>query len=526
MNITIKPKEKKDDLWAEKYRPKTIDDIIGNKENIEKMKKWLTDFKSKIKGTPKLMLISGEPGIGKTSSAHVILKHFGYNVIEHNASDIRGSRTINDVIKRSLSYTNIIDIMNGCQKPIAIIMDEIDNLVNGGPERGGMSAFIDIIKSDIDVKTRGKKKDKLLIYNPIICIYNEFSNKKLTELRKYAINIEFKPPTREDIEPFLDKVLENEKIRFDFEAKQELINMCDCDIRRLMNLLQYINSGFIMDDNNLITYENMMEIKDGFGNKDKSFYLKEEIIDFFSNEKNIEETLELAKKDQFKVPLYIYEHSLSFLKYKLCTCEEKVNMYYDILDAFTKNDIIQTVIFLNHFRELNKYSSIYGCSTINKIMSRIPYENSFKNFKPNITYPCILTKISQKGSNKKMIIKIINDLKHIKINFTFNTIKILCEFIYNQLFVKATIKALFTLCNYMKRKNIKLEDLDTILKLHKFHTIVLPKSKKLPKKRKDNLKQIYEQVINQEILPYESTYGAGVNPLCGKLVKLVPRNYM
>jgi len=496
-------------LWAEKYRPQTTDDIIGNKDNVKKIKTWLTNFKSKIKGTKKLLLISGEPGIGKTSTAHVILKEFGYDVIEHNASDIRGSKTMNDIIKRSLSYTNIIDLMNGCKRPIAIIMDEIDNLVNGGPERGGMSAFIDIVKSDIDVKTRGKKKEKILIYNPIICIYNEFSNKKLTELKKYSEHVEFENPTPKDVEPFLDKILVKEKMRFDIDGKEELLRYSGCDIRRLLNLLQYIHYGNI-GHNEIITYDHMLEIEAGFGEKDKSFKLGNEIIDFFSREKTIEETIEIAKKDQFKVPLYIYEHSLDFIKYKRCTHKDKVDMYYDILDSYTKNDIIQTEIFINHHRELNKYSSIYGCSAVNKIICKIPYEKSFKNFKPNITFPNILTRISQKGSNKKMIINIINSLKHIKIDFTFNTIIMLCEFIYQYLFIKTTKKSLFTLCKYMMKKNIQLEDLDLILKLHKFHTIALPKDKKLPKKRKDSLKEVYEQVkkedCNNNSLPYESSY--------------------
>ena len=124
----------KEELWAEKYRPKKISDIMGNKENIEKMKLWLTNFKNNLHKTKKLMLISGEPGIGKTSTAHVILKEFGYNIIEHNASDIRGSKIMNDIVKRSLTYTNILDIMNGNNRPI-VILDEIDNLVNGGSER-------------------------------------------------------------------------------------------------------------------------------------------------------------------------------------------------------------------------------------------------------------------------------------------------------------------------------------------------------------------------------------------------------
>jgi DNA polymerase III delta prime subunit len=116
------------DLWTEKYRPKKISDIIGNEDNISTIVKWITDFKNNVKGTPKVLLISGEPGIGKTSTAHVILNEYGYDIIEHNASDIRGKKSMDIIVKRSLEYTNIMDLMSGCAKPVAIILDEIDNL--------------------------------------------------------------------------------------------------------------------------------------------------------------------------------------------------------------------------------------------------------------------------------------------------------------------------------------------------------------------------------------------------------------
>lgn len=473
----------KEELWVEKYRPKKISDIMGNKENIEKMKLWLRNFKNNLHTTKKLMLISGEPGIGKTSTAHVILKEFGYNIIEHNASDIRGGKMINDIIKRSLTYTNILDIMNGNNRPIAIIMDEIDNLVNGGSERGGLSSFLDIIKSDTDVKSR-IKKNEILIYNPIICIYNHFTNKKLNELKKYAEFINFENPKKEDIMPFLNKILKNEKMFFDGEAKEEILNYCNSDIRRLINLLQFISYT-----TKEVTFEKMKDIELQFGEKDKSFDMKNDIIKVLTEDVSIGNGMNIAKQDQFRVPLLLYEHSLNFIKHKNCTHEEKINIYFDILDSFTKNDVIQTEIFVNHYWELYKYSSIYGCCNINKFINKVKFEKKFNKNK-NITFPTILTKISQKGSNKKMVANIINKLKHIYIDLNLNKLRILSLFIYQNLF--STNKAsLIKLCKYMKLKNIKFEDIEIILKLRKFYTISLPKNKKLPKKRRDLFKEIY-----------------------------------
>ena len=58
-----------------KYIPKTIDDLFGNKFQINQAVKWIKNFKTNEK---KILLISGPPGIGKTSLAHVILKTYNY----------------------------------------------------------------------------------------------------------------------------------------------------------------------------------------------------------------------------------------------------------------------------------------------------------------------------------------------------------------------------------------------------------------------------------------------------------------
>ena len=58
-------------LWINKYRPKNLSQIIGHKNQINKFKEWLNNFKNKTKNNA--VIISGNHGIGKTLTIQLIL---------------------------------------------------------------------------------------------------------------------------------------------------------------------------------------------------------------------------------------------------------------------------------------------------------------------------------------------------------------------------------------------------------------------------------------------------------------------
>lgn len=84
--------------------------------------------------------MSGPPGFGKTTLAHVIAKQAGYNVIEINASDDRTGEVVRSKIKSALEMQAIIREnsekdgreMTMKQKPNLLIIDEIDGASSGG----------------------------------------------------------------------------------------------------------------------------------------------------------------------------------------------------------------------------------------------------------------------------------------------------------------------------------------------------------------------------------------------------------
>ncbi|KAJ9110660.1 hypothetical protein QFC19_001489 [Naganishia cerealis] len=109
---------------VKRYAPTTLKEICGNKGNVEKLSTWLASWPQLYKdgfkkpgkdglGIYRAILISGPPGIGKTTAAHLVAKLQGYDVIEMNASDTRSKKLIqvgrplhSDRLEIRASYTS------------------------------------------------------------------------------------------------------------------------------------------------------------------------------------------------------------------------------------------------------------------------------------------------------------------------------------------------------------------------------------------------------------------------------------
>lgn len=103
---------------------------MGNKEIVKRISNWLENWqKSYTSGFPKTktddgigaykaVLISGPPGIGKTTAAHVIGVKHGYEVLEYNASDVRSKKALEDNILEMIDNRTMTEFFNGSAKQV------------------------------------------------------------------------------------------------------------------------------------------------------------------------------------------------------------------------------------------------------------------------------------------------------------------------------------------------------------------------------------------------------------------------
>ena len=207
----IAPKYETKELLVDKYAPKSLTDIIGHKEQINQIGLWLEQWENVIP-VERGVLISGPPGIGKTTTVHLIAEHFGYKVRELNASDTRSVAMLRGQF--ALGIRRLVKEL--------IIMDEVDGL----SERGGVGEIASIIK-------------KTTV--PIICISNE-KPPKLRPIINACLDIRFNRPNKSTIATAILKVAMAEKIEI---SKVELEGLCENsgnDIRSILNRLEFYDS--------------------------------------------------------------------------------------------------------------------------------------------------------------------------------------------------------------------------------------------------------------------------------------------
>ncbi|MDD1757928.1 MAG: AAA family ATPase, partial [Methanotrichaceae archaeon] len=124
--------------WSEKYRPTSLDAVLGNNKAISELREWGIAWERDepiIKG----VILYGPAGIGKTSSALALALEFNWDYIEMNASDIRTA----SMIQRIAGPASRSSTFSGRRR--LIILDEADNL-HGTADRGGASAMLHLVK--------------------------------------------------------------------------------------------------------------------------------------------------------------------------------------------------------------------------------------------------------------------------------------------------------------------------------------------------------------------------------------------
>jgi len=213
-----------DFVWVEKYRPKTIDECILP----DSIKKTFQDFL--IAGEIPHMLLSGPPGIGKTTVAKALCNQLGVDYYVINGSD--EGRFLGTVRNNAKNFASTVSL-TGESKHKVIIIDEADNTT-----------------SDVQLLLRASIEE--FSRNCRFIFTCNYKNKIITPLHSRFTTIDFvvnkkdKPSIAAQFFTRINQILDKENIESDKKVVAELINKYFPDWRRVLNECQrYSVSGKI-----------------------------------------------------------------------------------------------------------------------------------------------------------------------------------------------------------------------------------------------------------------------------------------
>ena len=425
------------DTWAERYKPRSVKDLIGNSNNVLKFNNWIKNFDNQEN---KSIVILGYHGIGKNIITKIVLDENDYYYKWLDYKDEKAKNLFDDIANCFKGNTLDIFFSNSNKKKFALVINDIDKITL----KNEKTRIKDLIKLN--------NTDKLF---PIIFISNMQHNKLLTDILESSDIIKLSQPADSEMIKFLNKITSKEDVKLkDEKVKKKILKFVQSDIRRLISVLYDLKATFEDEE---IDVESFKLFMNNSFKKNKDTSLFEASKELIENYKDINTSLSHYKVDKVLVPLTIHENFYKSLFKKVKNNEMLIDGLRKVTDSISVGDVIETNIYTDQNWFLHDIHGFYTCGRTSYHINKNMNEKTGLNYE--MKFSSDLNQTSLKNINKKQI----TNLQKIFPYKSFNDIININKIIYN--LVKES--KMYEVYKIMKDYDTNVKTIETLIKIDK-----------------------------------------------------------